>query len=156
MYNGEVVNVWNIIETLKMMHVELQDKSWFASPAPNNSIRCGGMVFRRKTYGQKGTLSCPFYMQIHSPQIWNQSKLLKLVLYPLKLLKLVVRVYPLKLLKLDYVVCLKSRCTDFLFKCLLDSPETTSYLLQIMTFGKLHNGSNVFSTDHSRTGSYFL
>jgi len=32
-----------------------------------------------------------------------------------------------------YVVCPKSKCTDFLFKCLLDSPEITSYLLQSMT-----------------------
>jgi len=29
-----------------------------------------------------------------------------------------------------YEVCLKSKCTDFLFKCLLDSPEITSDLLQ--------------------------
>ena len=55
-----------------------------------------------------------------------------------------------------HVVCLKSKCTDFLFKCLLDSPEITSYLLQGMTLGKLHNGSNVFSTDHSSTRSHFL
>ena len=55
-----------------------------------------------------------------------------------------------------YEVCLKSKCTDFLFKCLLDSPEITSDLLQSMTLGKLHNGSNVFSTDHSNTGSHFL
>ena len=54
-----------------------------------------------------------------------------------------------------YEVCLKSKCTDFLFKCLLDSPEITSDLLQSMTLGKLHNGS-VFSTDHSNTGSHFL
>jgi len=51
-----------------------------------------------------------------------------------------------------YVVCLKSKCIDFLFKCLLDSPEITSYPLQSMALGKLHNGSNVFSTDHSSTG----
>jgi len=57
---------------------------------------------------------------------------------------------------LVYVVCLKSKCTDFLFKCLLDSPEITSNHLQSMTLGKLHNGSNVFSTDHSNTGSHFL
>ena len=25
-----------------------------------------------------------------------------------------------------YMVCPKSKCTDFLFKCLLDSPEITS------------------------------
>jgi len=37
-------------------------------------------------------------------------------------------------------LCLKSKCTDFLFKCLLDSPEITSYLLQSVTLGKLHNG----------------
>jgi len=55
-----------------------------------------------------------------------------------------------------YKVCLKSKCTDFLFKFLLDSPEITSDLLQSMTLGKLHNGSNVFSTDHSNTGSHFL
>ena len=30
----------------------------------------------------------------------------------------------------------------FLFKCLLDSPEITSYLLQSMAPGKLHSGSN--------------
>ena len=30
------------------------------------------------------------------------------------------------------VVCPKRKCTDFLFKCLLDSPEITSYLLQSM------------------------
>ena len=53
-----------------------------------------------------------------------------------------------------YVVCPKSKCTDFLFKCLLDSPEITSYLLQSMTLGKLHS-SSVFSTDHSSTGSHF-
>ena len=39
-----------------------------------------------------------------------------------------------------------------LFKCLLDSPEITSYLLQS---GKLHSGSNVFFTDYSNTGSNF-
>jgi len=55
-----------------------------------------------------------------------------------------------------YEVCLKSKCSDFLFKCLLDSPEITSDLLQSMTLGKLHNGSIVFSTDHSNTGSHFL
>jgi len=43
-----------------------------------------------------------------------------------------------------YVVCPKSKCTDFLFKCLLDSPEITSYLLKRTTLGKLHSGSNVF------------
>ena len=32
-----------------------------------------------------------------------------------------------------YVVCLKSKCIDFLFKCLLDSHEITSYLLQSYT-----------------------
>ena len=54
-----------------------------------------------------------------------------------------------------YVVCPKNKCTDFLFKCLLDSPEITSYLLRSMTLGKLHSGSNVSSTDHSSTGSHF-
>ena len=54
-----------------------------------------------------------------------------------------------------YEVCPKSKCTDFLFKCLLDSPEITSYLLQSMTLGKLHSGS-VFSADHSSAGSHFL
>ena len=54
-----------------------------------------------------------------------------------------------------YVVFPKSKCTDFLFKCLLDPPEITSYLLQSMTLGKQHNGSNVFSTEHSSTGSHF-
>jgi len=58
--------------------------------------------------------------------------------------------------KLYYVVCLISKCTDFLFKCLLDSPEITSYLLQSVTLGKSHSGSNVFTTDHSSTGSHFL
>ena len=48
-----------------------------------------------------------------------------------------------------YEVCPKSKCTDFLFKCLLDSPEITSYLLPSMTLGKLHSGSNVFNTDHT-------
>jgi len=43
-----------------------------------------------------------------------------------------------------YEGCPKSNCTDFLFKCLLDSPEITSYFLQSMTIGKLHSGSNVF------------
>ena len=57
---------------------------------------------------------------------------------------------------MTYVFCLKSKCTDFLFKCLLDSPEITSYFLQSMTLGKLHNGSNVFSTDYSSTESHFL
>ena len=60
-----------------------------------------------------------------------------------------------KICCLAYVVCPKSKCTDFVFKCLLDSPEITSYLLQSMTLGKLHSGSNVFSTDHSSTGSNF-
>ena len=54
-----------------------------------------------------------------------------------------------------YVICPKNKCTDFLFKFLLDSPEITSYLLQSRTLGKLHSGSNVFSTDHSSTGSHF-
>jgi len=57
---------------------------------------------------------------------------------------------------ITYEVCPKSKCTDFLFKCLLDSPEITSYLLQNMTLGKLHSGSNIFSTDHSSTGNHFL
>ena len=52
--------------------------------------------------------------------------------------------------------CPKSKGTDFLFKCLLDSPEITSYLLQSMTLGKLHSGANIFATDHSSTGSHFL
>ena len=52
-------------------------------------------------------------------------------------------------------LCPKSKGTDFLFKCLLDSPQITSYLLQSMTLGKLHSGSNVSSTDHSSTGSHF-
>ena len=55
-----------------------------------------------------------------------------------------------------YEVCPKSKCTDFLFKCLLDSPEIISYLLQsIMTLGKLHSGSNFFSTDHSNNERHF-
>ena len=54
-----------------------------------------------------------------------------------------------------YVVCPKSKCTDFLFNYLLDLPEITSYLLRSMTLGKLHSGSNVSSTDHSSTGSNF-
>jgi len=31
-----------------------------------------------------------------------------------------------------YVVCPKSKCTDFLFNYLLDLPEITSYLLRSM------------------------
>jgi len=58
-------------------------------------------------------------------------------------------------MKTQYVVCPKSKGTDFLFKCLLDWPEITSYLLQSMTFGKLHSVSNVFSTDQSSIGSRF-
>ena len=50
------------------------------------------------------------------------------------------------------VVCPKGKCTDSLFKCLLDSPEITSYHLQNMTLGKVQSGSG-FSTDHS-TGSH--
>ena len=45
---------------------------------------------------------------------------------------------------ISLICCPKSRCTDFLFKCLLDSPEITSYLLQSMTLGKLHISPNVF------------
>jgi len=66
----------------------------------------------------------------------------------------IVRSSPGRLL-LVYVVCPKSKCTDFLFKCLLDSPAITSYLLQSMTLGTLHSGSNVFSTDNSSTGIHF-
>ena len=55
----------------------------------------------------------------------------------------------------EYVVCPKSKCTDFLFDYLLELPEITSYLLQSMTLGKLHSGSNISSTDHSNTGSHF-
>jgi len=33
--------------------------------------------------------------------------------------------------------------------------KITSYLLQSMTHGKLHSGSNVFSTEHNSTGSHF-
>ena len=36
-----------------------------------------------------------------------------------------------------YVVCPKSKYNDFLFKCLLDSPEITRYLLQSMTLWKV-------------------
>ena len=54
-----------------------------------------------------------------------------------------------------YVVCPKSKCTDFLFKYLLDLSAITSYLLQSMTFGNLHSGSNVSFSDHSTTGNYF-
>jgi hypothetical protein len=53
-----------------------------------------------------------------------------------------------------YEGCPKSKCTDFLFKCLFYSPEITSYLLQSVTLGKLQSGS-VFSTAHSSTGSHF-
>ena len=53
------------------------------------------------------------------------------------------------------MVCPKVSVLIFLFKCLLDSPEITSYLLQSMTLGKLHSGSIIFSTDHSSTGSHF-
>jgi len=48
-----------------------------------------------------------------------------------------------------------STCTDFLFKCLLDSPEITSYLLHSMILGKLHSGSYVFPTDHGNIGNHF-
>ena len=57
--------------------------------------------------------------------------------------------------KATYVVCPKSKCTDFLFNYLLNLPEITSYLLRSMALGKLHSGSNVSSTDHSSTGSHF-
>ena len=50
----------------------------------------------------------------------------------------------------------QSKCTNFLFRCLLDSTEITRYLLQNMTLAKLHSSSNVFVTDHSSTGSHFL
>ena len=53
------------------------------------------------------------------------------------------------------MVCPKVSVLIFLFKCLLDSPEITSYLLQSVTLGKLRSGSNVFCTDHSSTGSHF-
>jgi len=56
---------------------------------------------------------------------------------------------------MTYEGCPKSKGTDFLFKCLLGSPEITGYLLQNMTLGKLHSGSNVFSTDYSSTESHF-
>ena len=52
-------------------------------------------------------------------------------------------------------LCLKTKCTDFLFKYLLDLPEITSDLLRSMTLGKLQSGSNVSSTDHSSTGNHF-
>jgi len=51
--------------------------------------------------------------------------------------------------------CPKSKCNDFSFKCLLDSPEVTSYVLQSMTLGKLHGGSNGLSTDRSSIGIHF-
>jgi len=54
-----------------------------------------------------------------------------------------------------YTVCPESKCTDFLFKYLLDLPEITNDLLQSMTLGKIHSGSSVFSTVHSSTGSHF-
>ena len=60
-----------------------------------------------------------------------------------------------KVKQLEYEGCPKSKYTDFLFKCLLDSSEITSYLLQSMTLGKLHSGF-VFSTDQSSTGNHFL
>ena len=50
-----------------------------------------------------------------------------------------------------YVVCPKSKCTDFLFNCLLDSHEITSYLLQSKTLGKLHSGSNISRNDEPST-----
>jgi hypothetical protein len=34
------------------------------------------------------------------------------------------------------LLCLKSKCTDFLFNYLLDLPEITSYLLRSITLGK--------------------
>ena len=51
--------------------------------------------------------------------------------------------------------CPRNKGTDFSFKCLLDSPEIISYLLQSMNLGKLHSGSNGFSTDHSTIGIHF-
>jgi hypothetical protein len=64
--------------------------------------------------------------------------------------------YTSQFLTVTILVCLKSKCTDFLFDYLLDVPEITSYLLQSMTLGKLHSGSSVSSTDHSSPGSHFL
>jgi hypothetical protein len=53
-------------------------------------------------------------------------------------------------------LCPKSKCTDVIFKCILDSPEFTSHLLRSTTVGKLHSGSNVPSFHHSRTGSLWV
>jgi hypothetical protein len=50
----------------------------------------------------------------------------------------------------------KSKCTDVLFKYILNPPEIASYLLQSTTLGKLHSGSNVLSIDRSSTGSHFI
>jgi len=43
-----------------------------------------------------------------------------------------------------YEGCPKNECTEFLVKCVLDSPEITSYLLQSITLGKLHSRSTFF------------
>jgi hypothetical protein len=43
-----------------------------------------------------------------------------------------------------YEGCAKSECTDFLVKCVLDTPEVSSYLLQSMTLGNLHSRSTFF------------
>jgi len=55
---------------------------------------------------------------------------------------------------LKYVVCPKSKRSDFSFNYLWDLTEITSYLLRSMTLGKLHSVSNVSSTEHSNTGSH--
>jgi hypothetical protein len=52
--------------------------------------------------------------------------------------------------------CLNSKGTEFLFNYVLCLPEITSFLLQIMTLGKLHSGSSVSSTDQSNPGNHFL
>ena len=84
----------------------------------------------------------PSIMKIHGPK--NKTKYHNLF-------KIHFNIIPIY----AYVVCPKSKCTDFLFNYLLDLSEITSYLLRSMTLGKLHSGSNVSSTDHSSTGSHF-
>jgi hypothetical protein len=52
--------------------------------------------------------------------------------------------------------CFVNKCSGVLFKCILDLPEITSYLLQSTTLAKLHIHSSILSIDHSSTGSHFL
>jgi len=85
--------------------------------------------------------SCEAYgMSLHIPEVYGMT--------------LQIPVRPMACL-CTYEGCPKNKWTVFLFKCLLDSPEITSYVLQSVTLGKLHSGSNVFSTHQSSAGSHF-